>query len=57
MIENAKNKAIEENPTKKEFHFAGSGKYKPITIPASDYNEAYELWLKKRELVQPLKSE
>lgn len=40
----AQNKAITESTSKdtalEEFHFAGSGKYKPVTISARDIHEA-----------------
>ncbi len=40
-----------------EYHFAGSGKYRPMTILAAGVNEATELWKEKRELVEPLNQE
>jgi len=57
--ESPKNKdmAYHQEPveTKTEFHFAGSGIYRPKTILASDALQAQELWLKVREPVEPSK--
>jgi hypothetical protein len=42
----------------KEFHFSGSTKYIPMTITAATREEAENIWLEKRELVdKPTKVE
>jgi hypothetical protein len=56
------NKAMQspEEPTtiravsqiKNEYHFAGSGKYKPMNIVASDIDEATKIWQTKRVPVE-----
>ena len=42
-----------ENKGMEEYHFAGSGIYKPLTIIALNPQEAHKLWLTKRELSNP----
>lgn len=58
MISEAKNKSMQspDEPTtvravsqiKNEYHFPGSGKWKPLNIVASNIDEATEIWKTKR---------
>jgi hypothetical protein len=61
MIESAKNKSLapEQNVTVtpksqivNDYHFAGSGIYKPLTVTANTIEEATELWKTKRVAVE-----
>ncbi len=53
MIEKAA-KTKDMGLTVKEYHFAGSGKYRPLTIEAATRDEAEKIWVEKR---QPAKVE
>jgi len=62
MISEAKNKVIDSesqdepitlravSQIKNEYHFSGSGKYKPMNIVASNIAEATETWKSRRQL-------
>jgi hypothetical protein len=47
-----KNKMIITPPAKKEFHFAGSGIFHPMTIIAETIEEATKLWEETRRFVE-----
>ena len=61
MIKDAKNKAMQPEDTqnkaatkqggKEEYHFAGEGKYEPLTVQAGSATEAQEIWEKERKEV------
>ena len=56
MISNAKNKDITSESDKveikqetlTEYHFAGSGRYYPVSIRAANEAEALKIWEQKR---------
>lgn len=50
MIEKAH--TTKEITPKREFHFAGSGKYAPMTIEAATREEAERIWLESRQPVE-----
>jgi len=64
MISDAKNKAMDSevqdeattvravSQIKNEYHFPGSGKYKPMKIVASNIAEATETWKSRRVPVE-----
>ena len=50
------NKAVlTPQETKQQFHFAGSGIWKPKTVLADTSDEAQKIWETARELVEPVK--
>jgi len=53
MIEKAKNKMVKKFPNIKiKFHFSGEGKYYPMMIEATDYQEALKIWKQKRSEIK-----
>jgi len=54
MIENSKNKGSVNSKNKvlggqnQEFHFAGSGIYFPLTVVATNSEDAEKIWKEKR---------
>ena len=51
MIEKANITKDMSSPAK-EYHFAGSGKYHPLTVTAKSREEAEKIWIEKRQEVK-----
>lgn len=52
MIEKAPTTKDIAPAVKKEFHFPGSGKYRPLTVAAATREEAEAIWLETRQPVE-----
>ena len=60
MIEKAhttKDMSPNASPPEKEYHFAGSGKFHPLTITAVSREEAEKIWQKERKKVEDINNQ
>lgn len=63
MVDGAQNKAVADQPKdvtvravsrmSNEYHFAGSGIWKPVSVIAGSVEDAIEQWKKVRQLIKP----
>ena len=60
MIEKAaktKDMSPDASPPVKEYHFAGSGKFHPLTVTAVSREEAEKIWEKERKKVENINNQ